>query len=227
MCGYIYKITNNINGKIYIGKTKHSIEYRYNEHLKNARLGVKYVSYLYRAMNEYGTENFSVAEIECCDIDVLDERERFWIKELRSQDSKVGYNIQEGGNGGATRSSEFVLTQKQLDALEKGRHLPSSQKQKEQLANRRRGCVVSEETRRKISEANLGRKASEETKQKLSLIRKGKKLPPHTEEQKEAAREGSKDRVHIHKGTQNKNPKRSELQKYLDDGWELGYSYKV
>ena len=227
MCGYIYLITNNVTGKIYVGKTKHSIEYLYSEHLKNARRGVRYVSYLYRAMQEYGIENFTVSQIEECPLEILDDRERFWIKKLNSQNPEIGYNIQEGGNGGAVRSKEFALTQKQLDALDAGRHLPSSAHHKEVISKVMHGKTVSEETREKLRKAQLGKKASEETKQELSEMRMGKKLPKRTETQKEHYKDSSKDRVHIHKGTQNKNPKRSEVEKYLEQGWELGYYYKA
>lgn len=60
--GYIYKITNNINQKIYIGKTSQSIDKRFRSHINNARNHIN--RYLYDAMNKYGYENFTIEEIE-------------------------------------------------------------------------------------------------------------------------------------------------------------------
>lgn len=55
MAGTIYKITNNINGKIYIGKTIRSPETRWNEHIRNALFEQdRYNTPLYSAMRKYG-----------------------------------------------------------------------------------------------------------------------------------------------------------------------------
>ena len=61
---FIYKIVNDVNGKLYIGKTTKTIEERYNRHLQNARNKVN--RYLYDAMNHYGVEHFSISLIEEC-----------------------------------------------------------------------------------------------------------------------------------------------------------------
>lgn len=60
--GYIYKITNNINSKVYIGQTIGTIEKRFNEHKRAAIKGCHYA--LHRAIKKYGIDNFSVEEIE-------------------------------------------------------------------------------------------------------------------------------------------------------------------
>ena len=145
---------------------------------------------------------------------------------MNSQNTEIGYNIQEGGEGGATRSHPIILNEKQKSALDYGRHLPSSDLHKKQLSQRRKNCVVSEETRNKIKEKRKLQVFSEETKQKMSNSRLGKKMPPRKDSSIELYRQGSLDRVHIHKGNVNKNPKKDDLQKYLDDGWVLGYYYK-
>ena len=56
--GYIYKITNLINNKLYIGQTKKTIEERFKAHIKVARQHKN--RYLYDAMNKYGYENFKI-----------------------------------------------------------------------------------------------------------------------------------------------------------------------
>ena len=156
--GYIYKIVNLVNNKIYIGKTINSVEHRLKEHIRTSKRKRTYTSYLYNAMNAYGEENFGVEVIEKCQLSIIDERERFWIKNLNSQSPDIGYNIQEGGEGGAVRSKEFKVTDNQLRGLSTAWHLPASDKLKKKLSEIRTGCDVSIETRQKIREKSLGRK---------------------------------------------------------------------
>lgn len=92
---YIYKITNTINNKCYIGKTERTIKERWQEHRKQAK---KLDLPLYRALNKYGIENFSIEEIEQCTSDIVDEREIYWINFYNS--CKTGYNCTLGGEGG-------------------------------------------------------------------------------------------------------------------------------
>ena len=88
--GYIYKITNQINQKIYIGLTRDSIENRWESHKKKAS---QYPNrYLYDAMNHYGYDNFTIEQIEECNDDILDEREIYWIAFFNSTDPSIGYN---------------------------------------------------------------------------------------------------------------------------------------
>lgn len=98
--GHIYKITNLINGKIYVGKTIKSIQERFKEHIKKASQHPN--RYLYDAMNHYGCENFFIESIEECEDTFLDEREIFWIKKLNATNPQIGYNLTNGGEGGNT-----------------------------------------------------------------------------------------------------------------------------
>lgn len=92
MFGYIYKTTNNLNGKIYIGK-KHSTIF------DPTYLGSGII--VNESIAKNGKENFTVELIEWCEsIDELNEREKFWISALKSQDPSIGYNIAPGGDGG-------------------------------------------------------------------------------------------------------------------------------
>ena len=88
----IYKITNLLNGKIYIGQTKQPIEKRFLQHSKaNSPLG--------QAMRQCGLENFIIEIIERCENqEQMNEREKFWIKVLNSLVPN-GYNILNGGTG--------------------------------------------------------------------------------------------------------------------------------
>lgn len=92
---YIYQITNDINGKIYIGKTEESIEKRWREHCKDYKKERCKNRPLYRAMNKYGIEHFHIEQIE--ETDNASEREIYWIEQKQS--FKKGYNATKGGDG--------------------------------------------------------------------------------------------------------------------------------
>ena len=74
---FIYKITNKVNGKIYIGKTEKSIELRFKEHCREFTKARSKDRPLYRAFNKYGVENFSIELVEITELpekkrDILD-----------------------------------------------------------------------------------------------------------------------------------------------------------
>lgn len=91
MYGYVYKTTNNINNKIYIGQKKSD---KFIPSYKGSG------KLLRKAIEKYGKESFNV-EIVCWATSKkeLDDQERYWIKKLNSRNSDVGYNLAEGGEG--------------------------------------------------------------------------------------------------------------------------------
>ncbi len=92
----IYKVTNKINGKIYVGQTVGDLKRRKSVHLSNAKAG-REDNYFYNAIGKYGSDNFNWEVLEeCNDIDKLNEREEYWIKELNTI-SPSGYNLRYGG----------------------------------------------------------------------------------------------------------------------------------
>lgn len=97
MNGFIYKITNDVNDKVYIGKTLLSIDKRLSEHKQDSCRDQKQTRPLYRAMNKYGCDKFHIELVEECPIDNLSEREIFWIDFYNSY--KNGYNATIGGDG--------------------------------------------------------------------------------------------------------------------------------
>ena len=94
---YIYKITNVINGKSYIGKTLSSIENRWKEHCSDSKKRKNEKRPLYSAMNKYGVDNFKIEQIEECNDDIVNEREVYWIEYFGT--FKNGYNATIGGDG--------------------------------------------------------------------------------------------------------------------------------
>ena len=86
----IYRITNTINGKIYVGKAK-------LDDPKYFGSGLQIVA----AIKKYGKDNFVRDVIEKCDDIDVNSREKYWIAKLNSTDTTIGYNISVGGDGGA------------------------------------------------------------------------------------------------------------------------------
>jgi hypothetical protein len=95
--GNIYKITNLINGKIYVGLTRHSIDERWKNHKKDINKERNKNRALYRAFKKYGIENFKMELIESVELCKLGERERYWIDCYDSYYN--GYNETRGGEG--------------------------------------------------------------------------------------------------------------------------------
>lgn len=91
----IYRATNKLNNKCYVGQTRHSLEHRKQVHLQKARQGVK--THFYSAIRKYGEDNFEW-EIICSTNSkaVLNELETFYITKFNS--IKNGYNMVDGGD---------------------------------------------------------------------------------------------------------------------------------
>lgn len=160
---YVYKITNLINKKNYVGQTISEIKYRWNSHKKYARkLKRKYPIYL--AMNKYGIENFKIEEIEKCNsIEELNEREVFWIQELNSHVPN-GYNIKMGGRNG--KHSEETKQK----IREKRKNQVFSEEARKRMSESGKNKIFTDEHKKHLSERQMGKKLSKETKRKLSFI---------------------------------------------------------
>lgn len=93
----IYKITNLINGHYYIGQSV-DIKKRFREHKFSAsnKTHKDHSTPIHRAMSKYGCENFSYEILEECSKEKLDEREIFWIRELKAKENG-NYNVLDGG----------------------------------------------------------------------------------------------------------------------------------
>jgi group I intron endonuclease len=175
----IYKTTNLVNGKIYIGKDKNNNP----TYLGSGKI-------LKLAIKKYGKENFTKETLEeCLTEEVWLLREKYWIKHFDS--ISTGYNIAEGGQGGDTISnnpnrdvivnnhSKWMVEnnptrgrKKSGDEIEKWKK--SFGDKSKGVNNPNYGKHHSEETKSKIREKALGRTVSEETRQKISRANSGK-----------------------------------------------------
>ncbi len=103
----IYKITNKINGKVYIGQSL-CIENRIKEHIRNINYPDR-KNAIYSAFRKYGIENFSFDVIEECKEEDLDNREKYWIKYYDSYNN--GYNLTLGGENGRKYDYDYIVEQ--------------------------------------------------------------------------------------------------------------------
>lgn len=193
MYGYIYKTTNLINGKIYIGQ--HKSELFDESYYGSGR-------YLRNAINKYGIDKFSVEIIDTAqDKSILNLLEKKWIRFYRKRGCAM-YNIANGGEGGDVFSGlSDEDKQRRNDKLRKNSYFAtlsleeSSEMHKRAWETRRNNGndKFSEEYRRKISDGHKGHIVSEKTRQKLSQMNLGKKL---SEEHKEKIRQANLGKQH-------------------------------
>ena len=104
--GVIYKITNTLNGKAYVGKTRQNFHSRIYGHKSN-----KGASAIDTAIRKYGWENFTAEVLEECAVEFLNCREIFWIAALNTKYPN-GYNLTDGGDGlvGCTQATRDKMS---------------------------------------------------------------------------------------------------------------------
>ena len=243
--GYIYKITNTVNGKIYVGKTEETVERRFYEHKLSVKTGKKQ-SKLYSAMKHYGVDNFIVEEIDSAsDSEELCKKEIAWIKKLNSRDSNVGYNVSEGGNGGRTWDQKGTVT---LHKGNRNTHI-KPELVDEYLSNgwvlggkklgkakgRSSGkWIHKDNTQKRVFESELDEYLSEgwslgyceRAKRNLSISHIGKepsnKGTPMSEESKNKLRNTMRNYRWMHKGDIQTEVMRDKVDEYLSNGWDFG-----
>lgn len=186
----IYKTTNLINGKIYIGK---------DEKNKKSYLGSGIV--LVAAFLKYGKENFIKEIVEKCSKANICEKEIFWIKKLKSQNPVIGYNLTKGGDGGRVKGC--LVSQKKREKIRAALlDRTHTEQRKNNISNSLKGRVLLQKHRNKISrgirnsikyelsrEKLIGQKHTPEHNKKISESLKKEKNPfwnkKHTPESKQ------------------------------------------
>ena len=166
--GYIYKTTNILNNKIYIGQKK-STKFLSKKYLGSGK-------YLKNAVNKYGVDNFTVSCLEWCkDKLELNERERYWIKYYKDMRFKL-YNISAGGEGGDTFAFLSVEDrEKRIAKMSKAsyfNYLTPEQRKKVWVTRRKNGniCHTEEQKNKQIKSLKDFYK-TEQGKQQIERIR--------------------------------------------------------
>lgn len=162
----VYKITNLINNKVYVGKST-NVTKRFSKHRLYLNKNIHINAHLQSAWNMYGEDNFKFDILEICSLKMLNKREIYWINILNSID--CGYNMKFGGDGGALTGDALLRMKKSLT----GRKHSINTIKKMQKSHL--GHKVSQKVRKAISIAQSGKPKSIEHRKKLSEALKGKK----------------------------------------------------
>lgn len=213
---FVYLITCHVNGKNYVGKTKDTIENRWKQHRKAARLGSDQL--ICRAIRKHGVDNFSIRALVCCNSEEeLNRTEISKIAELKTFPPSLGfgYNETKGGDGGAGHSPgeshpmfgrhHSDETRRQMSQSHKGKHSSENHRidcrcfvcrMKDQCGDKNpmfgrspsEICLAKARITAKVMGlANRGRKASPESRAKMSAALKGRKKSFETRARMSAA----------------------------------------
>lgn len=199
----IYKATNIINKKVYIGKTIGKLDRRKRDHEK-ASGNPKY--YFHYALRKYGMNNFKwIILYRCTNLDSLNRKEKKIIQIYNSNNQNYGYNITNGGEGGDTytnnpRKEEILaaiikernteVAKLRVSRVHKGKIVSEEVRRKQSKRVKGTGNPIygkqrSEEVKEKIRQKNLGRIVPRELVERIAKSNTGKK---HTEKTKEKMR---------------------------------------
>lgn len=166
----IYKTTNLLNGKIYIGQDLYNNPNYYGSGIR-----------LKNAIKKYGKENFRKDILEyCTSQEQLNSREKHWIACFKSTDRSIGYNISPGGDGGPLFKGYKHTEETKAKMREVHTGVGLSEEARKKISLSKKGKKRSEEIRRKMSDYrmgnkfHLGKKHTPEAKLKMSLAKKGK-----------------------------------------------------
>lgn len=248
---YIYKITNKINNKIYIGLTTTSIARRWHQHCYKAQ-NDEHPTVIDQAIRKYGKENFIVEKVdETDDRDTLNQLEIKYIAEYNSL-APIGYNISTGGGQPApqmySEASNLKRREKMLQHWEngfvgfRGQHHSDEAKKliSDHNANKGDKYIITPKRQahlEKLANSNRGRTQSSETRAKRSASLKrayenGTRVPTHaggrrkkfTAEEKARNIEFQLGKKTMHNDLLKVNlmALKGDQEKLIDSGWEFG-----
>lgn len=161
----VYKITNLLNNKMYIGSSVNLVN-RSTNHRKNLKDNKHDNLHLQSSYNKYGGQNFLFEVIEYCNREILIEREQYWIDFYKVTDPKNGYNkrLKADSNFGCKRSPMKQETKEKMRLI----GLERSEEVAEWASKFHKGRKRTQETRDKMSESFKGRVMKQESKDKIS-----------------------------------------------------------
>lgn len=162
---HVYKITNLVNGKVYVGKTN-NLRRRWSEHVTSSRSETPR-QVVAKAIRKYGVESFLFEPLQeyVSDAEAL-RGETFWITQLKSDKTATGYNLDGGGLGGKILTTETRL----------------------KIALAHIGMKASAETKTRLSLAHKGKKRTLESIEKTASALRGRARPKDVVERASSAR---------------------------------------
>jgi len=149
----IYKITNTVNNKIYIGCAS-NIRTRVNGHLYDLRRNMHSNSYLQKSWNKYGESIFVFKTHELCDVKDLHSKEHYWANELNCFDRSIGYNLKPTDPNGCSIHSE--KTKEKLRQANKGKKPSLACVEAGKIYNASEECKINlKEARKKLKDIDF------------------------------------------------------------------------
>ena len=200
----IYKITNTVNNKIYIGITSKTVEERFNGHLRCSK-NPKYR--LHQAIEKHGKDKFKIEIIETVDTqESANEREMHWIKQFNCTEYTIGYNMTNGGQGSSMIFSESRL-EKMSDSVKLQR--------KSLTVEQRKAMTLAANLKKK------GYKESEISSMKKSIAQKQRWDNTSAEEKEKIAQ-----KIHDNKSDESKERTIDALKSCFNPAKQKGFEHK-
>lgn len=177
MYGVIYKVTNILNGKVYIGQTTYLLDTRIAYHIFHA-LNNQDNMYFHKAIRKYGKKNFKWEILaQCHSLKELNEKEKLLIEKYNT--FRNGYNLNLGGSGNAGCKHTEESRKRRSESMKGEKNpmygKPLTKEAKEGRAKAQRGRKHSKKTKRKMSEGKIGSKNPRAQKY-IITIPKGEKI---------------------------------------------------
>lgn len=182
----IYRYTNTVDGKIYIGQTQHSLDKRAGKggcNYKNSTI-------LYNAIQSYGFDKFKrEIFVECDNQETADYLEKYYIEQYESRDRKIGYNLKEGGSaGGHLEKTKLQISETLKNKEWSEEEIADKARGGAQWKGKKRGphteewkennSIRTKEWHENNDHPMLGKHHTDEAKAKISASTKGKPRDP-------------------------------------------------